>query len=233
MSVNNRLKMKKVAKMFGYIILGFLGFCVLYIVAEYILSRIPVSGRETISDRTVQVYVKSNGVHTDIILPVIHEEMDWTHLFPYTNTVGKKSGYQYVGIGWGDKGFYLDTPEWKDLKASTALVAAFGLGESAIHVTYYNFMQENELCFGYKISPQQYKELVKYIRDSLDWKDGRTVLVDTDAQYDDSDAFYEAKGSYSLFYSCNTWTNTALKHAGMPAGIWAILDKGILSHYRK
>jgi hypothetical protein len=36
-----------------------------------------------------------------------------------------------------------------------------------------------------------------------------------------------------MFYSCNTWTNEALKKANMPAGIWATLDKGILSHYKK
>ncbi|WP_257086997.1 DUF2459 domain-containing protein [Sphingobacterium sp. E70] len=125
--------MKKILKVLGYIILGIIGFCVLYIVAEYCLSRLPASSKEASKDQTIQVFVKSNGVHTDIVLPVIVQEMDWSNIFPYANTVGKKAGYQYMGIGWGDKGFYLDTPEWKDLKASTAFVAAFGLGQSAIH----------------------------------------------------------------------------------------------------
>lgn len=225
--------MKKILKVLGYIILGIIGFCVLYIVAEYCLSRLSASSKDASKDQTIQVFVKSNGVHTDIVLPVIVKEMDWSNVFPYANTVGKKAGYQYMGIGWGDKGFYLDTPEWKDLKASTAFVAAFGLGQSAIHVTYYNSIRENELCFGYKINEEQYRALVKYIYDSLDLHEGKPILVETDAQYDDSDAFYEAKGAYSMFYSCNTWTNNALKKANMPAGVWATLDKGILSHYRK
>lgn len=225
--------MKKILQVLGYIILGIIGFCVLYIVAEYSLSRLSASHHATAADQTIQVFVKSNGVHTDIVLPVVVNEMDWSTVFPYTNTVGKKTDYQYMGIGWGDKGFYLYTPEWKDLKASTAFVAAFGLGESAIHVTYYNSMQENDLCFGYKINETQYRALVKYIYDSLDLREGKSILVQTDAQYDDADAFYEAKGAYSMFYSCNTWTNNALKKADMPAGIWATLDKGILSHYRK
>ncbi|WP_343562160.1 TIGR02117 family protein [Sphingobacterium sp.] len=225
--------MKKIRKVLGYIVLGILGFCVLYVVAEYCLSRLAVSSKKVPMDRNIQVFVKSNGIHTDIVLPVIMKELDWSHIFPYTNTVGKKTGYQYMGIGWGDKGFYLDTPEWKDLKASTAFVAAFGLGQSAIHVTYYNSIRENDLCFGYKINEEQYRVLVKYIYDSLDLHEGKPILVDTDAQYDDADAFYEAKGAYSMFYSCNTWTNNALKKADMPAGVWATLDKGILSHYRK
>jgi len=120
--------MKKILKVFGYLILGLLSFCVLYIVAEYSLSRISAPRKNIDEEKTIQVFVQSNGVHTDIVLPVVNEEMDWSQLFPYGNTVGKHSGYRYVGIGWGDKGFYVDTPEWKDLKASTAFVAAFGLG---------------------------------------------------------------------------------------------------------
>ncbi|CAM3566996.1 TIGR02117 family protein [Sphingobacterium prati] len=225
--------MKKILQVLGYIILGIISFCILYIVAEYSLSRLSASRKEAPENRTIQVFVKSNGVHTDIVLPVVVKEMDWSVLFPYANTVGKKANYRYMGIGWGDKGFYLDTPEWKDLKASTAFVAAFGLGESAMHVTYYNTIEEDDLCFEYKINEEQYRALVKYIYDSLDLREGKPILVETDAQYDDADAFYEAKGSYSMFYSCNTWTNNALKKADMPAGVWATLDKGILSHYRK
>ena len=107
--------MKKILKVFGYIILGLLSFCVLYIVAEYSLSRISAPTKNIDEEKTIQVFVQSNGIHTDIVLPVVNEEMDWSQLFPYGNTVGKHSGYRYVGIGWGDKGFYLDTPEWLSL----------------------------------------------------------------------------------------------------------------------
>lgn len=127
----------------------------------------------------------------------------------------------------------MDTPEWKDLKVSTALIAALGLGESALHVTYHRDMQENSLCYRWMISSVQYETLIQYVKKSLDLGHGKPILVQTDAQYGDSDAFYEAKRSYSMFYSCNTWTNIALKQAKMPAGIWATFDTGILSHYQK
>jgi hypothetical protein len=44
-------------------------------------------------------------------------------------------------------------------------------------------------------------------------------------------AFYEAKGSYNLFYTCNTWANQALKAANQKAALWTVLDKGIFYHY--
>jgi hypothetical protein len=97
--------MKKIGKVLGYIILGIIGFCVLYLVAEYCLSRLSASSKEVSTDQTIQVFVKSNGVHTDIVLPVVMKELDWSNVFPYANTVGKKTGYQYMGIGWGIRGF--------------------------------------------------------------------------------------------------------------------------------
>jgi uncharacterized protein (TIGR02117 family) len=176
----------------------------------------------------------SNGVHTDLVFPVKNNLMDWTDLFPLSNNKAKDITYSYMGIGWGDKGFYLNTPEWKDLKASTAFVAATGIGETALHITYHKSVVENELCYMYMIDTVQYQTLIDFVKSSLEYDaENKPIVINTSAQYGDSDAFYEAKGSYSMFYSCNTWTNEALKKANMPAGIWATLDKGILSHYKK
>ena len=46
------------------------------------------------------------------------------------------------------------------------------------------------------------------------------------------DAFYDAKGKYSLFYTCNTWANCALKAANQKASLWTVYDKGIFCHYK-
>ena len=50
--------------------------------------------------------------------------------------------------------------------------------------------------------------------------------------YGNSDAFYDATGSYSLFHTCNSWTNNALKAAGMKASVWTPFDKGIFHQYK-
>ena len=74
------------------------------------------------------------------------KEIDWSQKFPYEDTVAKDSTLRYIAIGWGDKGFYLDTPTWADLKFSTAFKAAFWLGNSAIHTTFYKEMKLGEDC---------------------------------------------------------------------------------------
>ncbi|WP_156305855.1 TIGR02117 family protein [Sphingobacterium endophyticum] len=225
---------KKMMMFLLYVITGILGFAALYFAADFIFSRIPANSNDPNSKKEITAYILSNGVHTDIVLPVKNEFEDWTKIFPIENTKGKSMNNSYISIGWGDKGFYLNTPEWKDLTLKTALIAGFGIGETALHVTYYKNMVENDLCYKIQIDSIQYSILKNYIIDALD-KDaeGKPILIHTNAQYGDNDAFYEAKGAYSLFYSCNTWSNSALKKANMPSGMWTVFDKGILQHYHK
>lgn len=226
--------MKKVMMALLYVFIGLIVFAVLYFATDSVLSRISANKPDKErKPKNITVYVLSNDVHTDIVLPIRNELQDWTEVFPIENNKGKDLNQQYVSIGWGDKGFYLNTPEWKDLTLKTALVAGLGIGETALHVTYYKQMVENDLCYKVQIDSNQYNVLKNYILNSLDMdKDGKPILIETNAQYGPDDAFYEAKGAYSLFYSCNTWSNAALKKANMPSGVWTVFDKGILRHYR-
>lgn len=226
--------MKKVGFALLYFCLAILVFGILYFTSDAVLSRISGSKKvEQVSPR-YDVYVLSNGVHTDLVFPVHTNIIDWMKIFPPSNNLSKDSVYKYVAIGWGDKGFYLNTPEWKDLKVSTALVAAFGLGETALHVTYYKTMKEDSLCYKVSIDSLQFVQLADYVLQTRDVDaDGNSIVIQTTAQYGDTDSFYEAKGAYSMFHSCNTWANKGLKTANMPSALWTVFDKGILRHYKE
>lgn len=220
-------------KMLLYFIAALLLFILLYFASDAILSRIPAYKKEISDSQTkYTIYLLSNDVHTDLVLPVQTNIVDWRTIFSTENNKSKETNYAWVGIGWGDKGFYLNTPEWKDLTFKTAFVAAVGIGETALHVTYHPEMIENNLCYKIEINEEQYKILMRYVLESLETKDDKEpILIQTTAQYGNTDAFYEALGSYSMFYSCNTWTNNALKKANLPSGIWTVFDKGILRWY--
>ncbi len=182
----------------------------------------------------ITIYIKTNGVHTDIVVPVKTPQMDWTKYIKYEHTDDKDTTLTYVGLGWGDKGFYLQTPEWSDLKFSTAFKAMFYLSTSAIHATFYPQIQEDENCKAIKISYQQYEQLNKFLTESFDVDaNNNTIHIPSvNDGYGSTDAFYEAKGKYSLFYSCNTWANNALKAADQRACLWTVTDKGIFNQYK-
>ncbi len=214
----------------GKVLLLITGFLIIYFLSAFCLSRLAVPKEKDKAEITI--YIKTNGVHTDIVVPAISGQMDWTCEIKFSNTKKADSQYSYLAMGWGDKGFYLETPEWANLKASVAFKAAFALSTSAIHATYYKELVEDAACKKIHISKRQYGRLVKYISNSFKkGDDGHFIPIKTNANYGDTDAFYEANGSYSLFRTCNTWANSGLKSCGQTCCYWTIFDKGIFLKY--
>lgn len=224
--------MKKVFKIIGRTLLALVGFVLLYFLTAYCLSHISINA-DPVNYADVTIYIKTNGVHTDIVVPTKNDQVDWSREIKCSNTVSADTSYHYLGLGWGDKGFYLETPNWSDLKVSVAFKAAFGLSTTAMHATYYNKMKEDSTCKKIQIDKHQYEDLIKYISSSFK-KDakGHFINIQTNANYGSTDAFYEANGSYSLFYTCNTWANNALKASGQPYCLWTPFDKGIFLQYK-
>lgn len=224
--------MKKFIKIILRVLLGIVSFVVLYLLAAFIVSKIPVAAEEKTAPE-VAIYIMTNGVHTDIVVPVRNPQMDWTKEVKFENTIGKDSTATYVGFGWGDKGFYLNTPTWAQLKFSVAFKAATGLSTSAIHAIFQKELRESSSCVKMVISKEQYTRLIAYIQNSFNPDSaGNVQLIQTTARYGDSDAFYEAKRRYNLFYTCNTWANNALKACGQKACLWTPADSPIFAKYR-
>lgn len=209
------------------------GIILIYALLGYLLPFIEVSEKDDGEAKEIPIYIYTNGVHTDIVMPVKNDIHDWSSKIPFSDTKSAKTNYQFVGIGWGDKGFYLDTPTWADLKFSTAFKAAFWLSESAMHCSFYRKMTEADDCKRIMISRSQYRKLIDFVDAKFD-KDGQGnyILIPTNAVYGDNDAFYDAKGRYSFLNTCNTWANDALKAAGQKAAFWTPSDYGIFLHYQ-
>lgn len=209
------------------------GIIVMYVALGYLLPFIEVPAKDDGQKKEIPVYIYTNGVHTDIVMPVKNDLQDWGAKIPFANTKSGEIDYNFVGIGWGDKGFYLDTPTWADLKFSTAFKAAFWLSESAMHCTYYRTMKEGADCKMIMISRDQYKKLTAFVEKKFDRDEkGNFILIPTKAVYGNNDAFYDAQGTYSFLDTCNTWTNNALKAAGQKAALWTPTDYGIFIHYK-
>lgn len=229
--MEKKTNLKKVFKILLKSILLFLGFILLYIAASYLLSKITINKEENTKPE-VEIFILTNGVHTDIVVPTKNDQMDWSKQINFENTKAADLTYKYLAMGWGDKGFYLETPEWSDLKASVALKAATGLSTTAIHATYYKRIKLGDDCKSMMISKEQYNRLITFITDTFQKNDsGSFLLIKTNANYGKTDAFYEANGSYSLFYTCNTWANSALKTSGQKCCLWTPMDTPIFSKY--
>ena len=218
-------------KKIKWIIIGIAGFTLLYFGVGWCLSRIIIPAEKG-TPKEVTIYIKTNGKHTDIVVPVRNKLIDWSNKIPYHNNISQDTVYQFLALGWGDKGFFLDMPTWDDLTFSLAFRAAFWLSTTAMHTTYYKEIFEDDNCRKITISYEQYARLITFIvnrfrKDS----EGNFINIKTNAQYGVSDAFYEARGRYNIFFSCNTWANSALAAAGQRHCLWTFFDTPIFSIY--
>jgi uncharacterized protein (TIGR02117 family) len=223
---------KKIFKVLLKAILGLMAFIALYLFSAYCLSRITID-KEADTKEEVTIYILTNGVHTDLVVPITTDLYDWSREIKFENTLAENKQYKYLAMGWGDKGFYLETPEWKDLKASVAFKAAFALSTTAIHATYYKTITVGENCREIIVSKEQYQRLVNYITNSFKKdKNGKFIHIVTNAVYGLDDAFYEANGSYSMLHTCNSWANNGLKASGQKCCLWTAFDTGIFEKYK-
>ncbi|WP_066804123.1 TIGR02117 family protein [Moraxella oblonga] len=215
---------KIILKTIGYFATVLLIYGVLMTCATFLPSQLTTL---PYSDDMIDVYVLSNGVHTDFVLPTTHQLMDWTTIFHPNDT---KNGVvnHWISIGWGDRDFYLNTPTWGDLTAKTAVNALSGLSTSAIHVSYESdeLVKNCQKCRKIRLNPTQYQAVITHIKQSLP-SDGRQVAI-AHAHYGQNDAFYPAVGSYNAFYTCNSWVNNGLKKAEVKTALWTVLDVGVI-----
>jgi len=199
----------------------------LYFLSAEILSGVIVNKSQS-QPKEMAVFIYTNGLHTDIVMPIRTEIIDWSQKIKFSDTKSRDSLQNFVAIGWGNKEFFIDTPSVSQLKLSIAVRAGLGISPSAMHTTFLKSVQEDEFCRKIEISKSQYADLVDFI-ESYFIKDspGNFVNIPTPNTYGDTDAFYEAKGRYTVFYTCNTWANSALKSAGLRSCLWTPFQRGI------
>ncbi|MFC5271581.1 TIGR02117 family protein [Adhaeribacter terreus] len=211
-----------------------LGFTLLYCSLIVFFGLIPVNISFAQAEKGIQVFVIDNGVHTDLVLPASTNTIDWREHLRLKDYPGADSTFTHFGFGWGNRRFYMETPEWSDLNLDIALSAALGIGKSAMHVYYFAAAPKpgkNEIEL--HLTEEQYAKLVQYIFNTFQRDENGRFLLIKNKGYTRTDNFYEANGRFSLIKTCNGWTNTALKKAGIETVFWAPLPHLMMRKLRR
>lgn len=222
---------KQVIKILLSVLITFIGLIVLYFIAALTLSSITVNKIQE-EKGNITMYIHTNGMHTDYVLPIQSEFINWSEEIKFSHTKSQREDYKYVAMGWGDKGFFLDVEDWDNVKPGIAINAAFGLGTTAMHTTFLHDVTLDENTKEISITKEQYQALIDYVQTSFKRDaNGQIINIPTDKVYGVNDSFYEGKGNYSFLYTCNTWANTGLKKAKMRACFWTPFQEGIFRKY--
>ncbi len=226
--------MISILKFGGNSILALLFLTVLYLFFTIVLTLIPSNIFSEQPEKGITIYIKSNGVHTDLVLPVANKFYNWDEKIYQEDFALTTDSARWASFGWGDKGFYLYTPDWADLKFSTAFNALFLPSPTAMHVSVAgDTPSENELTKKIILSDEQYLILCDYIFTSFQKDPNENFILISGYHYKGvNDNFYEAEGSYHLFNTCNNWANSGLKTVGVKTATWAPFDKCIFYHFK-
>lgn len=201
-------------------------------VAQSLLSKITVVPSTTVTNKDIEIFLLTNGVHTDLILPAQNEIINWDTVFPFDQTKAQDRNIQYIGIGWGDKESYIEPKEWIHMTPTVAFNAAMGLGTAALHITFHKDMEINQNCRSIMIAPSQYLQLIDYIHQYTQYNENKQAIsITTNKLYGDYDAFYESNNRYSILFTCNSWINAALKKADLKACKWTVFAQPIFDKY--
>lgn len=201
-------------------ILFLIGLPLAYLVVAACLSLISTSPKEIRCNKEKEVFVSSNGVHLDLIVP--RELLP----LPLLNGLDPPAWVSYLAFGWGDRQFYINTPTWSDLELRVALKAVIFKSESAMHVVWID-----EIHHGWKavlLCDQQLQQLMDYVDGTFQKTPDNQLMEITAAGYTKYDKFYEANGNFDCIHTCNSWVNRALKTAEVKTSIWSPFDKGVL-----
>lgn len=192
-----------------------------------LIGMIPVNGDFAEPESGVEIFVFSGAFHSDLILPIETSTVDWRTKFIPGHTRAAAPWATHMAFGWGDRNFYINTPSWADLKASTACSALLMPSETVMHVSYQTEPATDEETRSVTISTDQYQTLVEFINESFRSKAPGEFQQIQDQCYGDYDAFYQGAGNYHCFRTCNCWVSEGLQRAGVKTGWFTPLPKTV------
>lgn len=207
-----------------------------YILMATLLKWIPTNRKARPNAEGTTMWVVSNGAHSDLILPIKTLDIDWTEFID--TSLFKNINYQYISFGWGDKGFYLDTPSWGELQPKVAFKALFYLGETAMQVVLHeDIPSDAKYKKAVKLNADQYHNIIQYVKRSFRYDSHKQPMpiefAGLPAYEHLNYQFYEATGRYHFFKTCNCWVNDALKLAEVRTATWAPFSKAIFHQLNK
>ena len=215
--------LRKAARAAGWLAAVVVGMLAVILLAGWVGSSIPRNLDWTEPRDGVEIMVGTNGVHTELVLPLVTPWKDWRADFPATDVRAANDPYTHVAVSWGEREVFLNTPTWTDLRPAIALRAMTG-GDALLHVARYVRPAPGPDNRPLRLTPAQYRRLVARVEAALPPAGERR----RHRGYAEWDVFYDAPGRYRWNNTCNQWTSDTLAAAGVKTGWWTPFAGGVM-----
>ena len=153
-----------------------------YMLAALVGSFVPVNGGWAEPKDGITVYLADNGIHTDIIMPVEAEGLNWEPIVPRSDAAAATPNAGWVAFGSGEERVYLNTPTWWDIRPATIWAVVTG-SRRVMHVEWVQDPSYAERQI--RLRPEEYRRLWAAIRADFELRDsGRPVRIAIDEVLD-------------------------------------------------
>ena len=201
------------------------------IVAVYLLAALfgsifPANQDWQEPDDGIELFIETNGIHTGIIMPIRSDVHDWGEIVRPEHLADPSRYGSHILVGWGHEGVYRNAEKWTDLRIGDALSAVFGTGDTLVHVYHLQYPQPYpHYRRSLRVTENEYRSIVNQVQAKFVTKNG---VVIPSRGYGETDLFYASVGTYTAFNTCNNWTNSVLKQAGIRTARWTPFQGGVM-----
>lgn len=183
---------------------------VIFPIVFYFLNTTAFPAAATITaspDSEKVIYLVKIRWHTGIIFKT--SQVDTT-MWEFINDF---KDYEYVDVGWGDEDFY----QHPGFDIDLAVKALFMKTNSTLRISGFNrgidkYLQSTDYAEKMTLTEEAYERLCGYIQSAYITEENKPVILSE--HFGGGVKFYEAKGYYTVFNTCNTWIARALNSAG-------------------
>lgn len=201
----------------------------LYLAAALAGSLLPVNRGWSEAEGGTSIYLASNGIHVDLLMPVEAHGLNWSRSIARSDFEAADPNASLIAFGIGERRVYLETPTWWDITPGTVWAALTG-GERVMHVGY--VANPGYAAREIRLRPEEYRRLWAAIRADLQLDpNGKPILIDHPG-YGPSDRFYRASGRQNVLRTCNASVARWLRLAGVETSLWPPFAQGLLWRYR-
>jgi uncharacterized protein (TIGR02117 family) len=174
---------------------------------------------EALNNEGVPLMIHGDGFHTELYLPVqdsmgIINWMDW---FNDSTIRAKHQHKKLINFAWAEADWTLAGANQQPKGIiTTAKIFLWPRNKSVMHVQWMDDVWpiKNPVTITRYLSQQQYRQLVAFLKNSFEQKDGKPMIRSYKGYYGFDYLFYSVK-TYHSFNTCNQFTSDALHACGV------------------
>ncbi|MEM8542196.1 MAG: DUF2459 domain-containing protein [Pseudomonadota bacterium] len=193
------------------------------LIAALLLGALPFTSGDRDSaatDDTIRIYVLSNGFHSDIALPRLDGATMQKLSLSEADYPVNIDDVRYWAVGWGSKTAYTSLLAISDLSFGIA-TKALAFDEAVMYVTPFGQLSAGPRVYAFDLSQTEYDLLISALSE---WFLSRTPQ---DVTQGFGDRFYAAKGRFSPWMTCNSWTGQRLRQIRINVGVWTPISQSL------